>query len=199
MRAIPHWQDFLRKYDRVEILNMGIHHIDSFRYLFGDPEKITAVARQDPRTTFPHRDGITQYTFKYADDFMATSLDDVWAGPGGDAEDDIYIKWRVVGTEGLAQGNIFWPKYPQLVPSTLSFTSARMPRGWIAPSWKRVWFPDAFAGTMAQLLRAVESGTAPEISGRDNLRTLACVEACYRSIEQERTVPLTEIEAEFLA
>jgi len=38
MRAIPHWQTFLQKYERVEILNMGIHHIDTFRYLFGDPE-----------------------------------------------------------------------------------------------------------------------------------------------------------------
>lgn len=199
MRAIPHWQDFLRTYDRVEILNMGIHHIDSFRYLFGDPEKITCVARQDPRTTFPHKDGITQYTFKYANDFMATSLDDVWAGPGGDAEDDIYIKWRVVGTAGLAQGNIFWPKYPQLIPSAMTFTSAKLARGWITPTWNRVWFPDAFAGTMSQLLRAVENGETPEISGRDNLKTLACVEACYRSIEQERTVTLAEIEKEFLA
>ncbi len=193
MRAIPHWQDFLRKYDRIEILNMGIHHIDSFRYLFGDPEKVTAVTRQDPRTLFPHRDGISQYTFKYADDFMASSLDDVWAWPGEGVEPDIYIKWRVVGTDGLAQGTINWPKFPVLVPSTLTFTSRKAPRGWITPTWDRVWFPDAFAGTMAQLLRAVESGTTPEISGRDNLKTLACVEACYRSIEEERTVPLTEI------
>ncbi|MGQ9366951.1 Gfo/Idh/MocA family protein [Azospirillum sp. ST 5-10] len=193
MRAIPHWQDFLRKYDRVEILNMGIHHIDSFRYLFGDPLKITAVTRSDPRTTFPHRDGISQYTFKYADDFMASSLDDVWAGPGGEAEQDIYIKWRVVGTEGLAQGTIGWPKYPVRTPSTLTFTTRQAPHCWITPSWDKVWFPDAFAGTMAQLLRAVESGTEPEISGRDNLKTLACVEACYRSIAEDRTVHLEEI------
>ena len=199
MRAIPHWQDFLKQYDRLEILNMGIHHIDSFRYLFGDPEKITCVTRQDPRTRFPHRDGISQYTFQYADDFIATSLDDVWAGPGGDVEDDIYIKWRMVGTEGLAKGEIFWPKYPQLVPSALTFSSASLPRGWITPTWKRVWFPDAFAGTMAQLLVAVESSSPPEISGRDNLKTLACVEACYRSVEQGRTVSLAEIEQEFLA
>lgn len=33
MRAIPHWQDFLHQYEHVEILNMGIHHIDIFRYL----------------------------------------------------------------------------------------------------------------------------------------------------------------------
>ena len=43
MRAIPHWQKFLEKYDRLEMLNMGIHHIDTFRYLFGNPEKVTAI------------------------------------------------------------------------------------------------------------------------------------------------------------
>jgi hypothetical protein len=32
---------------------------------------------------------------------------------------------------------------------------------------------------MAQLLCALEDGTEPEISGRDNLKTMALVEACY--------------------
>ncbi len=45
MRAIPHWQAFLEKYDHIEILNMGIHHIDTFRYLLGNPDKITALTR----------------------------------------------------------------------------------------------------------------------------------------------------------
>lgn len=198
MRAIPHWQDFLHKYDRVEILNMGIHHVDTFRYLFGDPAKVTAVTRSDPRTTFPHRDGVSLYTFKYDDDFMASSLDDVWVGPGDGVDQDIYIKWRVVGTDGMAQGTIGWPKYPVRTPSTLTVTSRHLPRGWFTPTWDTVWFPDAFVGTMAQLLCAVEDGREPEISGRDNLLTMACIEACYRSIEEERTVPLAEIVAEYL-
>lgn len=192
MRAIPHWQEFLRKYDRVEILNMGIHHIDTFRYLFGDPEKITAVTRRDPRTAFKHIDGISQYTFQYANELMATSLDDVWAWPGEGTEKDIYIKWRVIGTDGLAQGYIGWP-YPERTPSTLEFTTRQAPNEWFRPSWDKVWFPDAFQGTMGQLLRAVESDTEPEIGGRDNLRTMAAVDACYKSIAEGRTVAFSEV------
>ena len=188
MRAIPHWQEFLKKYDRVEILNMGIHHIDTFRYLFGDPEKITALTRSDPRTKFNHIDGITQYTFKYSDDFMATSLDDVWAWPGEGTEKDVYIKWRVEGIDGLAQGTIGWPYYPELTPSTLEFTTKKFPNQWFRPKWDKVWFPDAFQGTMAQLLRAVEDNTQPEISARDNLKTMAVVDACYESIAKECTI-----------
>ena len=193
MRAIPHWQDFLRQYDKLEIFGMGIHHVDSFRFLFGDPQEITCVCRTDPRSRFPHVDGITQYTFQYDNGFMATSLDDVWAWPEEPCEKDIYIRWRVEGTEGMAEGTIGWPEYPARCPSTLRFTSKRYPNRWIAPTWDTVWFPDAFEGTMSGLLRAVEQGTEPEISARDNIRTIACVEACYRSIKEKRTVALAEL------
>ena len=193
MRAIPHWQEFLMNYDRIEILNMGIHHVDVFRYLFGDPEKVTAVTRSDPRTTFNHIDGISQYTFQYTNKLMATSLDDVWAWQGEGTGKDMYIKWRVEGLDGMAWGTIGWPASPNRQPSTLKFTSRKHPNTWIEPTWEEVWFPDAFLGTMSQLLRAVEENTEPEISGRDNLHTMAAIEACYLSIKEERTVSFSEI------
>lgn len=193
MRAIPHWQDFLHKYEHLEILNMGIHHIDIFRYLFGDPQKITAVTRSDPRTKFPHIDGISQYTFQYANELMATSLDDVWAWPGEGTEKDIYIKWRVEGLNGMAQGTIGWPLYPERSPSTLEFTTTQLPNQWFRPTWEEVWFPDAFQGTMAQLLRAVETDSEPEIGGRDNLKSMAAVDACYKSIAEGRTILFSEV------
>ncbi|MDO4572074.1 MAG: Gfo/Idh/MocA family oxidoreductase [Clostridia bacterium] len=192
MRAIPHWQSFLTEYDRLEIFGMGIHHIDAFRFLFGDPAEITCLCRSDPRSKFPHVDGITQYSFAYPDGLLASSLDDVWAWPEEPCEKDIYIKWRVEGLEGMAEGTIGWPFYPERCPSTLRFTSRRHP-GWVEPKWDTVWFPDAFEGTMAGLLRALEAGAEPEISARDNIRTIACVEACYRSIAEKRTVTLEEI------
>ena len=193
MRVVPYWQEFLRKYNRLEILNLGIHHIDSSRYLFGDPERITALTRQDPRTKFAHLDGITQYTFQYANGFLATSLDDVWAWPGEGTEKDSYIKWRVEGIDGMAQGTIGWPKYPEPTPSTLEFTSKQFPEKWIRPRWDKVWFPDAFQGTMAQLLIAVENDASPEISGEDNLTTMAIIDACYESILEQKTIYLSDI------
>jgi predicted dehydrogenase len=193
MRAIPHWQEFLKQYPVLEIYSMGIHHVDIFRYLFGDPAKIIAVCRPDPRTKFPHTDGIVQFTFMYESGLMATSLDDVWAWPEEPAEKDTYIKWRVEGMKGMAGGTIGWPMYPQHTPSTLRLTSRDYPHQWLRPAWETAWFPDAFSGTMASLLRAVESGQEAEISARDNTSTIACVEACYASIKEERTVYLQEI------
>lgn len=193
MRAIPHWQPFLRDYGRLTILNMSIHHIDIFRYLFGDPEKVIASVRTDPRTGFDHNDGISTYILDYADGMKAAAWDDVWAWPGEGAEKDIYIKWRVEGTDGMARGTIGWPYYPVPTPSTIDFTTKKEPGYWFMPRWNKVWFPDAFAGTMAQLMRAVETNSEPEIGGKDNLKTLALVDACYKSIEEERTVKVSEI------
>src|SRR5919199_326302 len=65
MRAIPHWQPFLQQYDRLTLLNMSIHHLDVLRFLFGDPTEIYTAARTDPRTQFPHRDGITVSTLQF--------------------------------------------------------------------------------------------------------------------------------------
>lgn len=193
MRAIPHWQEFLKEYDMLELFGMGIHHIDVFRFLFGDPLSVTAVCRTDPRSLFEHFDGITQYTFKYNSGMMATSLDDVWAWPENPCMKDIYIKWRVEGLDGMADGTIGWPLYPERQPSTLRFTCKAHPVCWIEPKWSTVWFPDAFRGTMSGLLYAIENECQPDISAEDNINTIACVEACYRSIKEERTVKLEEV------
>ena len=194
MRATPDWQTFLKDYNKLELYAMAVHHIDIFRYLFGDPEKITCLCRTDPRTKFEHTDGITQYTFQYADGLMATSLDDVWAWPEEPCKKNNYINWRVEGTDGFAEGDIGWHKRePEFCGSSLRLTCREYPDQWIEPKWDTVWFPDAFVGTMANLLIAVENGTDPEISARDNVKTLACVEACYKSIEGEKAIYLNEL------
>lgn len=194
MRAIPHWKPWARESGRLTLLIMSIHHLDTFRYLFGDPESVYVSARPDPRTKFGHTDGIALYILEYANGIRAAAWDDVWAGPAREgAASDIRINWRVEGTEGMAKGTIGWPSYPNATPSTLEFTTARSPGVWFSPQWDEVWFPDAFQGTMGMLLDALNEGSEPLVSGRDNLNTMALIEACYRSLEQHRPVAPREI------
>jgi len=194
MRAIPHWQTWLREYPGLTLAAMSIHHLDCFRHLFGDPEWVFASARTDPRTRFAHRDGIVLYILEYASGLRASAWDDVWAGPAREgAASDLYIRWRVEGTEGLAEGTIGWPEYPNAVPSTIRFATRRTPGVWLAPQWPEVWFPDAFQGTMGELLDSLTEGRTPAISGRGNLGTMALVDACYRSLEEHRAVRIGEI------
>ncbi len=194
MRAIPHWMPWQQLYDWLTLRIMSIHHLDAFRFLFGDPERVFCSARKDPRTKFDRRDGICLYILEYAGGLRCASWDDVWTGPAREgAEKDTYIKWRVEGTDGLAWGTIGWPDYPIPTPSALHFTTKQRPGYWFHPRWTQVWFPDAFEGTMTQLLCAVESGAEPEISGRDNLKTLALVDAAYRSLDEGRAVAIREV------
>ena len=194
LRAVPHWMPWQQRLGWVTLRIMSIHHLDTFRYLFGEPQRVFASIRPDPRTAkkFAHQDGLCLYILEYANGFRASAWDDVWAGPALEgAASDNYIRWRVEGTEGLAQGTIGWPDYPARAPSTLDYTTTRL-GSWIKPRWDEVWFPDAFAGTMAELLCALEDGVEPQISGQDNLRTMALVEACYRSAAEHRSVELSE-------
>ena len=192
MRAIPHWMPWSEKLPSLATFVMSIHHLDTFRYWFGDPDRVLASTRPDPRTKFPHTDGINLYILEYDNGCRAASWDDVWTGPAREgAESDIGIHWRVEGTDGMARGTIGWPRYPERVPSTLDFTT-KAHAGWQSPRWPEVWFPDAFVGTMAQLLCAVEDGAVPEISGRDNLGTIALCEAVFAAARDHRVVSLRE-------
>ncbi len=193
MRAIPHWMPWSEGLPSLSTFIMSIHHLDTFRYWFGTPDRVLASMRPDPRTRFPHDDGINLYILEYDNGCRASSWDDVWTGPAREgSESDIFIRWRVEGTEGLARGTIGWPSYPAKTPSTLDFTTKRQPGYWLSPRWKEVWFPDAFVGTMAQLLCALEDGTEPEIGGRDNLETIALCEAVRAAAREHRVTTVRE-------
>jgi predicted dehydrogenase len=189
MRAIPHWMPWARGGRSLSTFIMSIHHLDTFRYWLGDPVRVMASARPDPRTEFPHEDGINLYLLEFDSGARASGWDDVWSGPVREgAAPEIGIRWRLEGTDGLALGTIGWPGWPEKVASTLDY-STRADRGaWHRPRWPQAWFPDAFAGTMAGLLRALEAGSRPDISGEDNLGTIALCEAVLAAAREHRVV-----------
>jgi predicted dehydrogenase len=188
MNARPHWQEFIKPYGRIALLNMSIHHLDAMRFLFGDPERILVSVRNDPSHDFPHEDGMAFSILEYAGGFRAICLDNcyTWA--------DHSIVWRVEGTEGIAKGTIGWPDYPNGSPSTIDWTTRAADGAWERPRWEERWFPQAFKGTMGQLMRAIAEDAEPAISGRTTVGTMVLVEAAYRSAREGRAVALSEIE-----
>ncbi len=193
MRGIPHWMPWQERQGWVTLRIMSIHHMDTFRYWFGDPQRIYCSVRTDPRTQFPHKDGIATYILEYSNGLRAIAIDDTWTGPAREgAPADIGIEWRIEGLDGLAKGDIGWCQDPYTTPSTISYAT-KGDNGFTSPKWSESWFPDAFIGTMAQLLIALESGDEPAIGARDNLKTMALVEAAYLSSEEHRAVELNEI------
>ena len=195
MRAIPHWMPWAREGRSLSTFIMSIHHLDTFRYWLGEPERVLASTRPDPRTTFPHEDGLNTYILEFAGGARASAWDDVWNGPAREgAASEIGIRWRFEGTEGVALGTIGWPGWPAIVPSTLDYSTTRDNGRWHRPRWPQAWFPDAFAGTMAGLLRALETGEPPDISGRDNLNTIALCEAVLTGAREHRVTSPDEFQ-----
>jgi predicted dehydrogenase len=193
LRAVPHWMPWARDGRSLSTFIMSIHHLDTFRFWLGDPETIMASSRPDPRTTFPHSDGINLYILEFGGGARAAGWDDVWSGPAREgAGADIGVRWRVEGNEGLALGTIGWPGWPARVPSTIDYTTIHDRGTWHRPRWDDAWFPDAFAGTMGGLLRALETGQEPDISGRDNLNTIALCEAVLAAARDHRVTRLDE-------
>jgi predicted dehydrogenase len=204
MRAIPHWMPWQERLGWVTLRIMSIHHLDAFRHWFGDPARVIASVRPDPRTarSFAHEDGICLTILEYdrgvecdpgggGAGLRCLSLDDVWAGPAREgAEADCGVSFRVEGTLGMAKGTIGWPAWPERRPSTLDWTTTA--GGWHRPRWSEAWFPDAFIGPLAELLRDLEGTEPAACTGRDHLTTLAVVEAAYRSAREHRAVSLRE-------
>src|SRR4051794_39453707 len=81
MRAVPHWMPWSQGQRSLSTFVMSIHHLDTFRYWFGTPDRVLASTRPDPRTKFAHGDGINLYVLEYDNGVRACSWDDVWAGP----------------------------------------------------------------------------------------------------------------------
>lgn len=193
MRAIPHWMPWSQTLPSLATFVMSIHHLDTFRFWFGTPERVLASTRPDPRTPFPHTDGINLTILEYPSGLRASSWDDVWTGPAREGcASDIGIRWRIEGTEGLARGTIGWPDYPRRTPSTIDYATQRQPGVWIQPRWNEVWFPDAFVGPMAQLLCALEDDAEPEIGGADNIETIALCAAVFAAAHEHRVTTVAE-------
>ncbi|MFT5240964.1 MAG: putative dehydrogenase [Candidatus Promineifilaceae bacterium] len=193
MRGIPHWQPWQEAIGGASLKIMSIHHLDCMRYWFGEPERLFCSMRPDPRTTFAHADGICTYVLEYASGLRAVIVDDVWTGPAQEGcPGDIRIEWRVEGMDGLAIGDIGWCKDPYTSPSTLRHAS-KGDDDFVRPDLKGAWFPDAFGGTMGDVFRALETGEPCALSARDNLGTLALIEAAQLSVHEHRAVKISEI------
>jgi len=193
MRGVPHWQPWQAETGSATLKVMSIHHLDCMRFWFGDPEQVFCSTRSDPRTGFAHSDGICISILEYANGLRGVVIDDVWAGPVKEGcPGDIRIEWRVEGADGLAIGDIGWCKDPYTTTSTMRF-ARKGDTAFHHFSPPQSWFPDAFAGTMGQLLVALETGALSEVNGQDNLRTIALVEAAALSAAEHRLVSLKEI------
>ncbi|MDE3178784.1 MAG: Gfo/Idh/MocA family oxidoreductase [Acidobacteriota bacterium] len=175
---------FMQGIPRVEILYHSIHYLDLLRSFLGDPREVYAKTLKHPLTP---QLAATRSTLilDYGDTVRAC----VSASHGhvfGQRHQESFIKWE--GTRGsiIAKMGLLM-NYPQGVPDEMEFCILQESE---PPRWERVdlegsWFPDAFIGTMSSVMRWVEgTDQRAATSVDDALKTMALVEAAYKSSEQ---------------
>ena len=127
MRAIPHWMPWARGGRSLSTFVMSIHHLDTFRYWLGDPVRVLASTRPDPRTTFPHADGINLYILEYDSGARASRLGRRLgrAGARGGRRRTSPSAGGSRGPRAWRWATIGWPGWPARVPSTIDYSTIR--------------------------------------------------------------------------
>lgn len=176
--------DWLVTTDRLEIVYHSIHYLDAIRSVLGDPELVFCTGSRTPGQV-AKGETRTMSTLVYPGEVRAL-VHATHENRTGDGE----AAFRVDGTEGAIRGTLgLLYDYPHGRPDTLEVSSRALPTdGWLPYPVTRRWLPDAVAGPMGSLLRAVAEGGEPETSGADNLGTLRLLDALYRSMDSGRSV-----------
>ncbi len=173
--------------ERMLLLMDGTHYVDLFRWLTGC--EIKQVYASISRRPGQHARGEMVGTLLLDFD---TNLRAVYITSLAGYRQAEYQRFRLEGTEGVISGNYdnSWG------PGEFEYSPARSESLWFRPQLTGSWIPDAFIGSMGDLMEAIASDREPAVSGADNLKTLQVIFAAYRSAELARSVAPAEISAE---
>ena len=178
LNLVTPWHLFphLKPNPRVEIVSHSIHYLDLIRSLAGDPVGVLARTYGHPASELAQTR--TTAILDYGTDLRVALSINHHHDFGRKFQD---ASFRFEGDHGAALVKLgLLLNYPEGEPDEL----------WLAPlggPWEQVplagrWFPDAFIGPMANLQRfAAGEDAVLHTSVEDAWRTMALVEACYRS------------------
>ncbi|MEE2657329.1 MAG: Gfo/Idh/MocA family oxidoreductase [Candidatus Latescibacterota bacterium] len=182
-----HMWEWIRRKSTIDVLYHSIHYIDSIRYLTGaEPVSLFCDG-----SSLPGYDAVGETRLNllltFPEQLRATVLTNHHASYGIEGQQ---AQFRVEGTNGLAVRTMgLLMNYPDGSPDIF--------RTYIGETWQsyefaETWFPDAFVGTMASVMRALDGDIEhPETDVHDNLRTLRLVFAAYESMRTGNSVTLS--------
>lgn len=173
------WQlwPFLKGLPRIEIAMHSIHYLDFVRQLLGDPRGVHAKTIGHPNhdVAQTRTSAILDYGERVRCSLSVNHDHDF--GRKYQA-----CEFRICGTEGAAYVKLGVNlDYPHGEPDILEIR----PKGgdeWVNVPLEGTWFPDGFAGRMANLQRFVAGEDEELVSAvEDAWNTMALVEAAYQS------------------
>jgi predicted dehydrogenase len=175
-----HLWTFLERAPRVEILYHSVHYVDLIRSFLGEPTRVHALTVKHPDTLKLHSTR-TNIALDYGP-VVRANITTNHGHKFGLAQQESFIKWE--GTRGAIKATLgLLMNYPKGEPDALKLCTldgSGEPSAWRDVPFEGSWYPHAFVGSMASLMRFVE-GSSDVLPTRveDALRTMAVVEACY--------------------
>lgn len=173
--------------ERLEFTMHSVHYMDLARSFFGDPDGVSATTVRHPEKPDVATTRST-IILRYGDRPLRVVIGTNHDHDFGPRHQESFIKWE--GTRGAIRARMgLLMDYPDGVPDSLEI-ARHGDREWAPIPFEGSWFPDAFIGSMAVLQRFV-AGEIDKLptSVDDVIRTMAVVEAAYRSEDVEGVAP----------
>ena len=179
-------QPYLAEGERFIIEDLGIHILDVSRALFGDATRISATTKRvNPRIR-----GEDVATMLLSHEGGATSVVDCSYATRRRPETFPETLLEIDGTEGTLRLDAGYRMVIQAGEETIEDLAPPV-LPWAERPWHNI--QESVQAIQQHFVDCLNEGRAPETSGADNLKTLALVEAAYRSAETGRTIDLAEI------
>jgi predicted dehydrogenase len=190
INVLTPWQlwDFLFTLPRMEILYHSIHYLDLVRQLAGEPSSIFARTIKHP--DMPQLASVKSMLYMDYGENMRASILTNHCHKFGPKHQHSYI--RIEGTRGAIYIRLgLLMDYPKGVPDQFEYISLN-DKG--EGQWKSVtiigsWFPDAFAGSMGEMMKALtDKKYKPDNNLADGLKTMQWVEKAYQSNDRRKGI-----------
>ena len=181
INVLTPWQlwDFLFTLPRMEILYHSIHYVDLVRQLAGEPESVFARTIKHP--DMPQLASVKSMIYLDYGENMRASILTNHCHKFGPRHQHSYI--RMEGTRGAIYIRLgLLMDYPQGVPDEFEYIllDENGEGKWKSISIDGSWFPDAFAGSMGEMMKAqADKKYKPDNNLEDGLKTMRWVEKAY--------------------
>lgn len=156
------------------LLDMSVHHFDLMRFLLGEAAEVDLRASNPPWSRYrepAEAAGVVRMQggalVDYSGSWVSAAESTLWAG-----------RWSIEGERGTIEFRSRDNRNGQGSDAVWLRRDGRRERVPLEP----MRYVDRL-GSVAELARAIRDGDEPETSGRDNLGTLALVEAAIRSAD----------------
>lgn len=156
--------------------DMAIHHFALLRQWFGDVESVYAVLGKDVSQRYCAGDTLGVVSLRFKNGVQAAVINN-WCYRGNlrraHAQEEVIVQGDQGALTCDAQGGLH-----------VKCVDGRE----FGPEFSGQWFPDAFGAAMVHFVEALDSGLPFLCSGRDNLKSVALIEASYISAAENRVV-----------